>query len=190
MGYLTSNRAEPCKDDIGGVKEMYLAKFQPYNRNRIILNEDKTELLTFPDTLVRLAVLRPDGNTYNESYTGEHWNQTVTVVLPKQDLETTRKMEVILSTEFRVILRMNNGLLKIFGLENGMIAENMTIDNGGARSSLNGYTFSLNGMERIKAPFLESLESVGFEVGEGDDSYDFQDEEEYTFQDNVIYDFQ
>jgi len=159
---LTRGRTEPCKDNIGGIKYVYLFPFIEYSYSQIT-GVRGVEILTFPETSIYKYEVT-NGN-FSESIinddNGIKYDQTLTFTLFKQDLDTTNELNVLKSIDLRYIVQYNNGNLKMGGVYNGARLENYTIESGGSKSSLNGYNLTIGGSEEYSAPFLENLNILG-----------------------------
>lgn len=163
---FTSGRLEPCKNSLGGVRNMYVMPFVSYGFNQIDVNEG-VELITFPETTVYRYELRSNGNNFSEDLqnddNGASYNQTLTVSLKKIDLATSRELRILNKIELRVIFEDRNGKYWLLGLRNGVTMD-YTTSTGGGKSDFNGYNLTFSGAEQYKAPFIENLANTGFIV--------------------------
>jgi hypothetical protein len=63
-------RKDVCSNLIGGVSKVYLMDFVKYPKQRIELNADKTQLLSFPITIIYEVELRTD-TAYDQQLNNE-----------------------------------------------------------------------------------------------------------------------
>ncbi|WP_277899263.1 hypothetical protein [Galbibacter pacificus] len=133
--------------------------------------------------------LLADGNSYREALgSDKSYGQSISITLPMLDRPTNEIMEALLNSEFRVILELNNGIYKIFGLENGLSVDSVKLVTGGAKSEFNGYTFNFEGREEKESFYIDDLEEAGF-IPYSPTLYEFQDFILHVFQDNELYNF-
>lgn len=187
---LTSGRIDPCKDNVGGVKAVYLTEFdlyQPYEYT--IVNN---ELTSFPYTGVWKLDTRPDGNSFTEAYDGESlWSQSLTLQLNGLSLEMHELIAVLNRTDVRVIVEMNNGLIKIMGLHNGMSVDSQDTVMGSKHTDFNGYSLKLSATELRQAPYISDITAVGFVVIEGNiHDFHLQNYTIFDLQDGSEFDLQ
>lgn len=183
MFTLTSGRTEPCKDNIGGIKNIYLMPFVEYDHTEIVLNG--SQVTSFPNSFVYKYDIRKGSyvETINNDEEGISYDQVLNFTMFKIDLLTTNEIDNATKLDLRYIVELNDGTFRIAGLYTGAKIDNMNIDSGGSKSDFNGYNVTINSSEEISAPFLDSLS--GFSVVDQDYQFLFEDEEEYTFEDSV-----
>ena len=66
------------------------------------------------------------------------------------------KFKEIVGRDWRVIVKANNGKIRMFGLRNGMIGS-YNEDSGRNRTDFNGYAFNFDNKESESAPYLNDL---------------------------------
>ena len=161
-----NGRLEPCKNSIGGLRNIYVMPFVKYGVSEIDV-DNGVELFSFPNTTVYKYELRADGNNFNQDISiddnGESYSQSLTVVLKKIDLDTNVELFKLAKLELRVIAETRLGKFFILGLDNGVTLD-YNINTGGAKSDFNGYDLTIEGTEKYLAPFIDNLTDVGFEV--------------------------
>lgn len=155
---LTSGRTEPCYDNVGGIKYVYLFPFVEYAYNQIE-GVRGVEITSFPETtLYKYEVV--NGN-FSENITNDEngisYSQRLTFTLFKQDLATTTELDLMTNIDLRYIVEFNNGDLKMGGVYNGVRLDNYTIDSGGSKSSLNGYNLTFTSDEQYASPFITDI---------------------------------
>ena len=166
MCNFTKGRLEPCKNSLGGIRNMYVMPFIEYGFNQIDVI-DGVELISFPETTVYKYELRADGNNFSEDLqvddNGDSYSQSLNVVLKKISLETSRQLKILSKIELRVIFQDRNGKFLILGLHNGVNMDFNT-STGGSKSDFNGYNLTFSGLEQYKAPFIDNLYDTGFNI--------------------------
>jgi hypothetical protein len=153
---LTTGRNEPlCRDSIGGVKNVYLFSFTQYAYN-LIGGVRGVNITSFPEnTYYKYEVT--DGNfseTITNDENGISYSPSLTFTLFKQDLATTRELDLMQKIDLRYIVEFNNGDLKMGGVYNGARLDSYTINSGSSKGSLNGYSLTFSGEEEFAAPFV------------------------------------
>lgn len=160
---LSTGRSEPCLDNQGGIKRVYLFKYVDYIYSQIVGVKGST-LTSFPPT--DIYAYECVNATFDEQIENEDdgisINQTLNLTLLQQDVETTLKLENLMKFDFRYIVEYNNGKFRIGGLFNGANIEEINAVSGGSKASLNGYKIIIKGDEEYPAAFIDDLASVGF----------------------------
>lgn len=159
MSYtLTKGRTEPCRDNIGGVKSVYLFPFVDYNYN-LIEGVKGVEITSFPSTTSYKyeTTSATFSETIKNDENGVSYDQSLTFTLFKQDLLTTNELNRLTHLDLRYIVEFNDGSFKMGGVYSGARLEDYSIESGGSKSSLNGYNLTLNSTEEYSAPFLSDL---------------------------------
>ena len=163
MAILTSGRTEPCLDNVGGIKTVYLFNYVEY-ANSLIVGVKGSTLTSFPATTIygyKCASANFD-ETINNDDDGISVEQTLAFTLTKQDTSTTQVLELLRKIELRYIVEYNNGKFRIGGLFNGAEVEEIKAISGGGKADLNGYQITIKSEEQYQAAFIDDLDSVGF----------------------------
>lgn len=151
-----------CKDSIGGVKNVYIFSYEKHARKDYrVLNNN---LMTYPQTIIynfRGLKNASYSETGNISNTGDSFSQTLNINFSK--IGELYHFENLIKKRLRAIVEDNNGKFWILGLENGLTTSAYTKQTGASKTELNGYNITLSGMERLEAPYFDSLEPT-FEV--------------------------
>jgi len=170
-----------CKDNLSGVKNIYLFRFIPYFYTSIQVNEG-LELRSYPLTYVYRYELR--GNyTLQQSLNDEgEWTQSIEVELKKIDVETTTELNRISRNLVGCIVEYENGLFALMGLRGGC-EMSLGTKTGSTKSEFSGYTVSLDAIEEYQAPLFESLEDVGF-IQINTEAFLLQENGDYLLQEN------
>ena len=181
---LTKGRTEPCRDNIGGVKFIYFAPFVLY-ADSFIDGVKGVEITSFPETT--FYKYEPNNANFSENIindeNGIKYSQSLTFTLAKQDITTTKELDIMQSIDLRYVVEYNNGSLKMGGVYNGAMISNYTIDSGGSKNSLNGYNITITSDEQYAAPFLNDFGIIdGFLLLETNFNYLLEDSNKIILQ--------
>ncbi len=148
------SREVVCNNSQGGVEKVYLFPYVDYFDSDIIV--ENNILTYFPASVIY------DMNAININYTIPSsedsditYTETVTFQIKKL-LETDDFIKFI-NKDFRIIVKDNNGKLRVFGLKTGMVG-NYTQDVGTNRVDFNGYSFTFTTKEEQSAPYLSNMD--------------------------------
>ena len=158
-------RKEVCNNLIGGIRKVYFMDFVKYPARRIELNSDKTQLLSFPITIIYEVELRTDTD-FSQQLTNEEgrisYEQSIELALKKDSITTLREIRTLSKKELRLIAEDRNGNYFVMGLFNGVNVTGYNRTTGGAKADFNGYNITFEATERMLSPFINSLEDTGF----------------------------
>lgn len=155
---LTSGRKEPCKDNIGGIKRLYLATWVAYDVRTIIGYRDLL-ITSFPIT--QIYEFKGQDITLNETLNENgSYSQDISIKLVSQDLASAHLLSMLMKNKVFAITTDYLGNNKVSGILNGMDVE-VTANGGGSKVDFNGYDVSLKGEEEFKSPFVNDLDNTG-----------------------------
>lgn len=155
---LTRGRKEPCKDSIGGIKELYLMAYVDYDV-RSIVGYRNSLITSFP--VSQLYRYEGQDKTFSESYNEDgFYSLQLDFNLIKQDLTTSNLLSILTKNKVRAVIVDWKGNTRIAGIINGLDVE-ISAKTGGVKSDFNGYEVSLTGLEEFSSPFVQSLEDIG-----------------------------
>jgi len=161
---LTAGRTEPCKDAVGGLKNMYLINYDEV-ADYIYDLTDTDEIATFVASSLTINAYKYElkgANVLDQTVTSSRDNgttfveQSLTVVLKKQDVATHKEIKLLSYGRPRVVVEDYNGNYFLMGLEHGVELTTAAISSGTAMGDLSGYTLTLVGMEKIPANFIDA----------------------------------
>jgi len=166
---LTTGRAEPCKDVVGGLKAVYFSDFGGLGAITYSSSSDEIATLAGTPTAYKYDLRGTSSfeQTINSSReTGTtFYEQTLNLQLKKMDADTHDELALLVAARPHVFVEDNNGNIFLAGLEFGMDVSGGTIATGAAMGDLSGYTLTLTGMEKKPANFLASdLATTGVTV--------------------------
>ena len=156
---IVSGYNRKCKDSLGGVKAVWLLKWQKYNRSQI--TTDGQFLTVFPESFIFKfeSITPPTANeTQQENEGGKFFEQNISMSFKAT---TSREFDQMIKNDWRCVILDNNGLYRIFGLWNGMECNSIDFKTGGGKNELNGYSFTLTGREEKGSYFIDDLEDLG-----------------------------
>ena len=183
---IFKGRTEPCLDNIGGLKNLYLYSFINYRKYEI--SEDGTTLLKFPDTDIYKYELRADGNSFSSTFNvapeGNSYSHSANFVLKGLRSDAV-EIYGLLNKKIGIIVETRLGHFQIMGLYNGCKVTSVKGTTGGGRNSLNGYNISVEAKEINQPFFIENLEDAGFEIIDPTQKdYLLQENGDYLLQEN------
>ena len=167
-------RLEPCKDQVGGLKAIYLVNYgamTPVYETTAGL-EDVVASVTGTPNAYKYEIKGASTFTQNIQSSRENgttaFEQVLEITLKKLSIADHREIKLLSYGRPHVIVEDYNGNFFLSGIEHGMDVTGGTVVTGGAMSDLTGYTLSLTGMEVAPANFLsDSPENIGFTVVAG-----------------------
>lgn len=163
---LTTGRAEPCLDAVGGLKAIYFF-------DRI---DDPFTITAGEATAMNVALteafeydLKSDNNGLEEVGTSSATNgtyvveQTATVELKKQDKDTANELNLLAKARPGAVVLDRMGNYKAIGISDG-VNVSPTSKTGNAKGDFNGYTITVTATEVALAPTLDSSTVTAFEA--------------------------
>ena len=170
---LLSGRVEPCKDSVGGLKNLYFVNYG--DLGLITYDATNTDVIDAvagnPDAF-KYEIKGASSFTQNIQSSRDTgttvFEQVIEVTLKKLSVSDHMELKMLAFGRPNVIIEDNNGNYFLAGLEHGCDVTGGTIVTGSAMSDLSGYTLTLTGMERVPANFLgDTPTAVGFDVISG-----------------------
>ena len=152
---LTSGRALPCKNSVGGLKAVYFADFGTLGEVTIASGEI-TAVAGTPDffkfDIKGNSSLETTINSSRENGT-TFYTQTLNLTLTVLDKASQEEVKLLASSRPHVAVEDYNGNFFLLGLENGAEVTGGTIVSGAAMGDLSGFTLTLEGQEKSPANF-------------------------------------
>ena len=177
MSVLTKGRTElSCYDVIGGIKRVFLFKYEDYAYNQIVGTKG-VELTSFPATTIYQFEIAT-GNfveSIQQTPMGQSYAQSLSFTFTKRDLATTSLIDTLNNIELRYIVEFNDGVYRIGGLYNGARLSAASANTGGRKGDFNGYNLTITSTELYSAAVIENLEDVGFTIYGVEYSMQWQD---------------
>jgi len=159
---LTRGRKEPCKDVVGGLKNVYFVDFG--DLGTVTKTDDEITNLT-GDSSNNLTAYKYElkGNSsFEQAITSSRENgttffeQTLNLTLKKLTKEDNKELKLLAYGRPHVAVEDYNGNVFMMGLEHGAEVSGGTIVTGAAMGDLSGYTLTFNAQELKPANFVDS----------------------------------
>lgn len=155
---LTSGRTVPCKNNSGGIKELWLGNYTDVG---FIAGHTSGLITSFPTT--QMYLIEGSNKRLSETLNGDGgYEIVITLTLPKQDLNTNTFLNLLLKNRVVAVAIDYIGNIKAVGLENGLDVE-VTAETAGNKAGFNGYNLTLKGLEQFPSSFLNAFPGGGFE---------------------------
>jgi len=170
---LAIGRVEPCKDSVGGLKNLYFVNYGDLGTITYdVTNSDVIDSVAGTPDAYKYEIKGASSFTQNIQSSRDTgttaFEQVVEVTLKKLTIADHKELKILAFGRPHVIVEDYNGNFFLAGLEHGAEVTGGTIVTGTAMSDLSGYTLTLTGMERTPANFLgDTLAAVGFTVISG-----------------------
>ena len=166
--FIDNGRLEPCRDSVGGIKEVYFVQFGTLGGYTD--TDDVLDTFTDSPTAYRYEVRGNSSFTQNIQSSDETgttaFEQVVELTLKKLSADDHKKVKLLAHGRPHVIVKDQNDNFFLAGLDNGLVVTGGTIVTGAAMSELSGYTLTFTGMEKVPANFIDdtTLAGAGFTV--------------------------
>lgn len=157
---LSLGRLKPCKDTVGGIKNIYFVNYGDFTGISYVTDTDVIDDLATSFDAYKYEVHFSSSFTQNIQSSMENgttaFEQVLEVTLPKLTKEDHKELKLISFGHPHVIVEDQNGNYFVAGLLNGMSVTGGTIVTGLNMGDLSGYTLTLTGMEKVPANFLDT----------------------------------
>jgi len=164
---LTTGRAEPCLDAVGGLKAIYF--FDRIDDPFTISAGNEATAMNVSLTAAFEFDLKSDNNNFEEvgtadkntgTYTVE---QTATFSLKKQDKDTANEINLLAKAQPGCVIKFRDGSFRAVGITDGVVISGTGV-SGGAKGEFNGYNLTATATEVALAPKLDSATVTAFEA--------------------------
>jgi hypothetical protein len=155
---MATGRKLPCKDVVGGIKNIWMADYGTLGT--LTITAGTLTAITGAGTNFYKYEVK-GGNNLEQTITSSDENgttfyaQTLTAVLTKIDVLTNVELQKAISQRPHIFVEDNNGNYFAVGLTRGCNI-NGTSTTGTALGDMNGYTLTITAEEPILAPFVTS----------------------------------
>ena len=156
---LTKGRIEPCKDVVGGIKNVYFTDFGTFGA----VSQDADDQITDMDGTFTAYKYELKGNSsFEQTVTSSRENgttffeQTLNLTLHKLSKEDNKEIKLLAYGRPHIAVEDYNGNVFVMGLEHGSEVTGGTIVTGAAMGDLSGYTLSFSAQEVKPANFVDS----------------------------------
>jgi cyclophilin family peptidyl-prolyl cis-trans isomerase len=160
---ITKGRTEQCKDQVGGLKAIYIINYQIATAD-ITYDNTNTDLITAitnVDTLYKYELKGAD-NTFDQDVVSDrnagttYFSQKLNIRLKHQDIATHKEIKLLAYARPHIVVETNNSQFFIMGLEQGADVVGGTISTGGEMKSASGYSLNFVADEKLPANFLNA----------------------------------
>lgn len=157
---LTKGRIEPCKDSVGGLKEVYFADFGDLNSTGTNIAADDS-IDNFDSATGTVYKYDLKGNSsFEQAITSSRENgttffeQTLNLTLKKLSAADNKEIKLLAYGRPQIIVRDYNDNYFLVGRSHGAEVTGGTIVTGAAMADLSGYTLTFSGQETLPANFI------------------------------------
>ena len=170
---LASGIAFPCKDAIGGIKDVYFIALDDAAFGAA--SAGVVSAITAIQTVYKYELLKNTGSfvqTVNDTMAngGLFYSQALTIQFPKLTSATSTELHNLLQSRVCVIVRDSNNNTHIMGFADGAEVTGGSMTTGTAKGDLQGYELTFLAEEEIPAPyFYGEMEKAGTGSGLGFD---------------------
>jgi len=152
-----------CSNSQGGNAKIYLFPYVEYLDSEITVVDNI--LTAFPYNIIYdMNANNINFNIDAKSDVDIEYSENISFQLRK--LSEKDKFKEYLQQDYRIIIKDNNGKIRLFGLQNGLFGSYKE-DSGTNRNEFSGYSFSFEGKEENTAPYLSDLSLFGIMNLEG-----------------------
>jgi hypothetical protein len=147
------SREIKCSNSQGGNVKIYLFPYVEYLDSEITVVNNV--LTAFPYNIIYdMNANNINFNIDAKSDVDIEYSENISFQLRK--LSEKDKFKEYLQQDYRIIIKDNNGKIRLFGLQNGLFGSYKE-DSGTNRNEFSGYSFSFEGKEENTAPYLTDL---------------------------------
>ena len=163
---LTLGRKEPCKDSVGGIKNVYFVDFGGLGTvtiaNDEITNLTGTTIGGSANSLTAYKYEVKGGSSLEQTVTASRetgttfFEQTLNLTLKKLTKEDNKELRLMAYGRPHIAVEDYNGNVFMMGLENGADVSGGTVVSGTAMGDMSGYTLTFSAQEKQLANFMDS----------------------------------
>jgi len=172
---IAKGRKEPCKDVVGGIKNLYFVNYG--DLGTVSITDDATgeeitnitgytgdvagDLTCYKYEVKGNSSLEQTVNSSRENGT-TFYEQTLNVTLKKLSKLDNKELKLMAYGRPHVVVEDYNGNFMMVGLEHGADVSGGTVVTGAAMGDLSGYTLTLTAMETRPAVFMKNTGGAVF----------------------------
>lgn len=157
----TKGRLEPCSDNYGGLKAIYIVNYTAGLLDSATFDGTDDDITAFDSALTLYKYdLRGGVHSYDENGnpSGDngtvYYEQTGNVVLKTQNMSTRKELQLLAKGRPHIIVQDYQGNYRMSGIENGCTVTVNSV-SGSAPGDLVGYNVSWTAMEKNLAHFID-----------------------------------
>jgi len=172
---IAKGRKEPCKDVVGGIKNLYFVNYG--DLGTVSITDDATgeeitnitgytgdvagDLTCYKYEVKGNSSLEQTVNSSRENGT-TFYEQTLNLTLKKLSKLDNKELKLMAYGRPHVVVEDYNGNYMMVGLEHGADVSGGTVVTGAAMGDLSGYTLTLTAMETRPAVFMKNTGGAVF----------------------------
>ena len=156
---ITSGRIEPCKDSLGGLRNVYFINYQSALDIIETGTENEINYVGYVPSLYKFE-LKSNENVYDQEIVSSRENgttffrQTLTIKLKKQDIATHNAVKILAYAKPHILVENNEGQFFLVGTHRGCDLTAGSINNGGALGDFSGYSLTFQAEELLPSQFV------------------------------------
>lgn len=153
---ISNARELPCRDSVGGLKNVYFINYDAdASVDTVSDTDDQVASAAWASTVYKYELKGNSSLTQNIQASRENgsvaFEQVLELTLPKLDVTDTRDIKLLSFGRPRIVVEDYNGNFLLVGREHGADVTGGTIVTGAAMGDLSGYTLTFTAMERMPA---------------------------------------
>jgi hypothetical protein len=164
---LTDGYSLGCRDNIGGIQEVYIGDYNGPSLTYLLESEGLIGTFSGATTSFYTFEQEIEAGSYTENgvFSVENgtafYEQTLQISLHKMDAETRNKLLVLGQGKWRIIIKDQRGKYWLMGYQNPVRVSEMTPGLGKAYGDMNGATITFMGKEPEPAVEIKAAALVG-----------------------------
>ncbi len=163
---LTRGRKEPCKDVVGGLKNVYFVDYGKLGTVTLtadeITNLTGSEIGGSANSLTAYKYELKGSSSLEQTVTASRENgtvffeQTLNLSLHKLTKEDNAELKLLAYGRPHIAIEDYNGNVMMMGTEHGADCSGGTVVTGAAMGDMSGYTLTFSAQEKAPANFMDS----------------------------------
>ena len=153
---LTTGRKLPCKQSVGGLKNIYFMDYDPsvFSYGGGVIDDIDNTAIAYQYEIKGNSSLETTINSSRETGT-TFYQSALNLTLTFLDEPTQSQVQLLAAGRPHTIIEDYNGNFILVGYENGCDVNGGTIVTGAAFGELSGFTLTFEAMETVAPIFLE-----------------------------------
>ena len=155
---ITDGRLLPCKDTVGGLKNVYFINYDTADDFTESADDTIASTEFSGTTAYQYALKGTSSLTQNITSSRENgttfFEQVLELTLPKLSTADNKEIKLLAFGRPRIVVEDYNGNFFVVGREHGADVTGGTVVTGAAMGDLSGYTLTFTGMEKKPANFI------------------------------------
>ena len=160
-------RKNHCKNNLGGIKEIYIKKFEQYNFKDF--EADLGAKLFYVPVSFFYKFELDTTTSFSESYkideAGNYYDISISTSFINLDYLTASELNALSNNNWHVIVKLNNDKFYFLGFENGLELTTLDVSSGSNLTDFQGYNLAFTGKEQYKGMLIDDLTSANIFVG-------------------------